>query len=109
MTILLTHNFKKEVKHLSKKYSSLSSDLRILLTDLKENPQIGEPLGQDCFKIRLRISSKNRGKSGGGRVISYVQIIDETVYLLKIYDKSEQSTVSDAELSWLIKQAKKED
>lgn len=107
MAILLTQSFKKEVKRLSKKYPSLSTDLRGLLADLEANPQLGEPLGQDCYKIRLRITSKNRGKSGGSRVITYVQIVDDAVYLLKIYDKSEQSTISDEELSGLIKEAQK--
>ena len=105
MAILLTQSFKKEVKRLSKKYPSLSTDLRNLLTDLEANPQLGEPLGQDCYKIRLRITSKNRGKSGGSRIITYVQILDDVVYLLKLYDKSEQSTISDDELDRLIKQA----
>lgn len=107
MAILLTQSFKKEVKRLSKKYPSLSADLRRLMADLEANPQLGEPLGQDCYKIRLRIMSKNRGKSGGSRVISYVQIIDDTVYLLKMYDKSEQSTISDNELDGLIEEAQR--
>jgi hypothetical protein len=106
MKIQLTQFFKKEIKRLSKKYPSLSEDLKTLLADLQENPQMGEPLGQNCFKIRLRIASKNRGKSGGGRAITYVQILDEDIFLLKIYDKSEQSTVSETELGWLIEQIK---
>jgi mRNA-degrading endonuclease RelE of RelBE toxin-antitoxin system len=108
MKILPTPYFEKEVKQLNKKYPSLRADLRNLISDLEENPQLGESLGQDCYKIRLRIASKNRGKSGGSRVITYVQILDDTIYLLKIYDKSEQSTISDSELSWLIKHAKTE-
>lgn len=107
MKISLTNNFEKEAKQLSKKYHSLRTDLKNLLTELEENPFMGDALGQGCYKVRLRIASKNRGKSGGSRVITYVQIVKETVYLLKIYDKSEQSTVSEDELTWLIEQAKK--
>jgi mRNA-degrading endonuclease RelE of RelBE toxin-antitoxin system len=109
MKILPTEYFEKEIKHLSKKYPSLKSDLRILLTDLQKNPFIGDSLGQDCFKIRLNIVSKNRGKRGGGRIITCVKIRKETVYLLKIYDKSEQSTISDSELNWLVEQTEKLD
>ncbi len=48
--------------------------------ELEENPTTGTPLGNDVYKIRLAIVSKNKGKSGGARVISFVKIIDETVY-----------------------------
>lgn len=27
----------------------------------------GEPLGKDCYKIRMAITSKGKGKSGGSR------------------------------------------
>ena len=39
--------------------------------------------------MRLQISSKGKGKSGGARVITHllVTIQDQTLYLLKIYDK----------------------
>ncbi len=44
------------------------------------NPQIGTDLGNGLRKIRMRISSKGRGKSGGARVISFTVVvaIDET-------------------------------
>jgi hypothetical protein len=59
-------------------------------------------LGKDCYKIRLAIASKNKGKSGGARVITLVKIIDELVTLLFIYDKSEQEDISNAELQDLL-------
>jgi len=37
---------------------------------------------------------KSKGKSGGARIITYVKIVDETVYLLSIYNKGEQSNIS---------------
>ena len=46
----------------------------------------------------MAISSKNKGKSGGARVITYVKIVDEVIYLLSIYDKSETDTITDKEL-----------
>jgi len=54
------------------------------------------------YKIRLAIKSKGKGKSGGARIITYVKIIAETVYLVSIYDKSEQSDVAESELDKLI-------
>jgi len=46
----------------------------------------------------MAISSKSRGKFGGARLITYVKIIEETIYLISIYDKSESATISDIEL-----------
>lgn len=89
-------------KKLSKKYRSLKSDLTPLIFSLETNPVQGTPLGKECYKIRMAISSKGKGKSGGARIITYVRITKNTVFLMDIYDKSEQSTISENELQWLI-------
>jgi hypothetical protein len=56
-------------------------------------------------QLKIKISCKNNaiwGKSGGARVITHVQVIDTKIYLLSIYDKSEQSDINDKELdNWL--------
>lgn len=98
-------SFLKELKRLSKKYHSLKDDLAKLGIDLKADPKSGTPLGKNCYKVRLQISSKGKGKSGGARVITHllVTVKDETLYLLKIYDKNEQESISEAELSGLLK------
>ncbi|MGI4875028.1 MAG: type II toxin-antitoxin system RelE/ParE family toxin [Janthinobacterium lividum] len=67
-------------------------------------PTIGDALGHCCYKIRLAIASKNKGKSGGARVITYVQVVGETVFLLAIYDKSEQASISDQQVLELLAQ-----
>jgi len=69
---------------------------------LEENPFSGIPLKKGFYKIRLVIKSKGKGKSGGARVITYFKIVAETVYLISIYDKSEQSDISDSELGKLL-------
>ena len=95
MTIITTPQFAKDFKQLAKKYPSLTADLRLLRTNLLENPTQGTPIGDDCYKIRLAISSKGKGKSGGGRVITCVQIIEDTLHLVTLYDKSDIANVSD--------------
>ena len=95
MTIITTPQFAKDFKQLAKKYPSLTADLRLLQTNLLENPTQGTPIGDDCYKIRLAISSKGKGKSGGGRVITCVQIIEDTLHLVTLYDKSDIANVSD--------------
>ena len=96
--ILYTPEFEKEIKRLFKKYPSLKTDLYILLSSLAANPMQGKTLGNHCYKIRLAISSKRTGKSGGARVVTFVRIINKEVVLISIYDKSQQQTISDTEI-----------
>ncbi|GAB3934067.1 type II toxin-antitoxin system RelE/ParE family toxin [Larkinella terrae] len=95
--------FDRQFKRLAKKYPSLARDLAQLGEELLANPTLGEALGSNFYKVRLKITSKRTGKSGGARVITYVKILNETITLSFIYDKSERSTISDGELEDLIK------
>lgn len=95
--------FEKQAKRLAKKYPSLKNDLGELFENLGDNPEQGTPLGKNFFKIRLAISSKGKGKSGGARVITYVKVTATVVYLTSIYDKSEKSTITDKELEQIFK------
>ncbi len=63
---------------------------------------MGTALSNGFYKIRLRIRSKGKGKRGGARVITYVKIIAETVYLVSIYDKSEQADIASDVLDTLL-------
>ena len=103
--VIVTSGFKKHAKRIAKKYPSLKADLEKLIAVMKENPIQGKALGRDCYKVRMAITSKGQGKSGGSRVITYVQILDQEAYLLTIYDKSVKKTISDKELDELLKLA----
>lgn len=94
--IKTTPVFEKQLKKIAKKHASIKQALVYLQETLRENPKTGIPLGKECFKIRLAIPSKNRGKSGGARVITHVRVVGEQVFLLSIYDKSERESVADA-------------
>ncbi|MEZ0542854.1 hypothetical protein [Fibrella arboris] len=94
-----------DAKQLVKKYPSFKLDLEALITSLEENPQQGEPLGKDCFKVRLAISAKKKGKSGGARIITCVKIIDEEVFLVAVYDKSEFDTLTDKTIEQRLRNA----
>jgi hypothetical protein len=102
--ILTIPPFEKDLKKLVKKYPSLKDEFLKLVKSLESNPIQGTALGRDCYKIRLAIKSKQQGKSGGARVITCVKVIDQTVFLLSIYDKSELSNISDKELLHLVNQ-----
>ena len=96
--------FEKQARRLSRKYPSLKKDLLHLIHLLKENPGIGSSLGNNCYKIRMAISSKSKGKSGGARIITHIVVSNQNVYLLSIYDKSEKTDLAAGELQQLLKE-----
>jgi mRNA-degrading endonuclease RelE of RelBE toxin-antitoxin system len=102
--IVTTDTFRREFKALSKKYRSLPDDLAAFKKKLLQNPEIGDDLGNNIRKVRMAIASKNKGKSGGARIITYtvlVDVINTDIYLLAIYDKSEQDSISYQEIKQL--------
>jgi mRNA-degrading endonuclease RelE of RelBE toxin-antitoxin system len=99
-----TGYFSRQLKRLVKKYPSVKKEMFQLIESLEENPQQGSPLGKDCYKIRLAITSKGKGKSGGARVITHVYIFRKTVYLLSVYDKSEQANIPPSVIEAMIQQ-----
>ena len=100
--ITFTPEFKREYKRLSKKFASLDKDMQALIAKLQREPTNGTSLGNNAYKIRLAINSKNKGKSGGARIITYFFNADNELYLLSIYDKSEQPIIADMHLKKLI-------
>ena len=95
--------FDRQLKRLCKKYPSLKEEFLNLIGSLEINPQQGTSLGNKCYKIRIAILSKGKGKSGGARVITNFILTEKTVYLLSNYDKSEQENLTDKELGDLLK------
>lgn len=83
----------------------MKDDLSILQDELLKNPELGISLGNNIRKIRMRISSKNKGKSGGARVITYVirTSSDESIInLVTLYDKSDRESISIKEINSLL-------
>lgn len=94
--IHLIPSFLKSLKALSKKYRSLKTDFESFALKLSEDPFQGVEISPGIRKIRMAISSKGRGKSGGARIITYTLITSEIegdVYLIEIYDKADYDTV----------------
>lgn len=113
--ILTSANFRKKAKKLLKKYRSLKSELFDLEQQLLLKPYLGKPLGDNCFKIRIAVKSKGKGKSGAARVITHIVFrIKEgsegikVVGLVTIYDKQEYETISDELLLSLVRQLNEE-
>jgi len=81
-------NFYKKIKKLSKKNKNLVKDIQELVKVLEKDPTTGIFLGNDIYKIRIANSSKNIGKRGGFRVITYYLDENNVVYLVEIYEKN---------------------
>ena len=79
--ILSIPPFDKQLKRLARKYPSLKSDFSALLDSLQTEPEQGIAIGKSCYKVRLAIKSKGKGKSSRARIITNVVVIDKTVYL----------------------------
>jgi mRNA-degrading endonuclease RelE of RelBE toxin-antitoxin system len=100
--VIAVPKFKKELKKLVTKYPSLKEEFTTLIESLGKDPEQGIPIGKNCFKIRIAIKSKGKGKSGGARVITNIVVSKTIVYLLSIYDKSEKDNITDNELAELL-------
>ncbi len=100
--VVPSQRFQRAAKPLLKKYPSLKNELRALGKSLAEFPEQGTALGKNCYKIRLAIQSKGKGKSGGARVITYLLTDDEKIVLLTIYDKAQKADLEPGELDQLL-------
>jgi mRNA-degrading endonuclease RelE of RelBE toxin-antitoxin system len=103
-----SRSFNREFKLLHKKYPSLPDDVKRLILSIEEQPYAGVEIINEVRKIRLRITSKGKGKSGGGRVLYlYIERPEDmdTLNLLYIYDKSEIENVSDALIKEILEES----
>ena len=104
--IIPLSSFVTDFKRFNKKFPSLKNDFLELEQKLIQNPRLGENLGADLYKIRLANKDKVKGKSAGYRIISYLVQEKElgfTIFLVKIYDKSEESTITKTAILKLVK------
>ena len=96
LEIIRSDYFTKEFKRLAKRYRSLIDDYEAFLDNLRLNPLQGDEIAPHVRKIRMAITSKGRGKSGGARVITFNALVSEQdgkIYLLLIYDKADTPNV----------------
>lgn len=105
--IIALPHFDRRLKRLVKKFRSLSAELSAFEKALEENPRQGKDLGLGLYKIRLASKSKGTGKSEGFRVVTYyVEQVgeEETIYLVTIYDKSEEDSIAKTDLLTIVQE-----
>ena len=106
MKFEVTIEFEKSFKRLSKKYKSLKDDYSHFLDELEKNPFMGDEIFANCRKARIAIKSKGKGKSGGGRIIFYFEIVNDRLILLFMYDKNEMENVKDEFIRQILNNSK---
>ncbi len=106
MTVKISEPFEKQIKRLSKSYSSVAATVRQLIITLANGELPGDRVSGTTlpsYEVRLPNRDANRGKSGGFRVV-YVVVVEDTVYLIAIYSKSDTASLSAAEINELIQE-----
>ena len=105
-SIVTTSFFESRYKRFKKKFPTIENEMEDLKNILLENPKTGTLITQNVYKIRLASTDKNKGKSGGFRIITYLIEEKETgfeINLMLIYDKSEDSSFDKNYIKKLIK------
>ena len=104
-SVVLTRSFKRSVKRLEKRFRHVKNDVRIAIQVLLQSPRLGVvvPGTSGMRKLRVRNTDLSKGKSGGYRLLYYVE--DQpapTIYLLLLYAKSDREDVTRRELQQLL-------
>jgi mRNA-degrading endonuclease RelE of RelBE toxin-antitoxin system len=108
--IALTPRFKRDIRELAKRYRSIRSDIQPLIEQLQAGELPGDRIAgvkYQIFKVRLKNSNLQKGKSAGYRVIYYVKT-EQDIILATIYSKSDISDVSNEVIEEAIAQYEQE-
>ncbi len=92
----------KALKKLSKKYKNIESDIENFLLNIRSIEDLGIELKNNVYKVRIANSNKNKGKSAGYRLISYIKITNNELHLIYVYDKGSLVNISEKELDTLL-------
>lgn len=96
--------FEKSVKQLRKKFPAIDDIVNELVNQIEADERPGDKIpnvGYDVYKVRLKNPDAQSGKSGGFRAIYYVRL-ENVVFMMTVYSKSQQSDVNIRELRQMI-------
>lgn len=102
-----TPQYFKELRKLARKYPSVIQDVDNLVGVLKNDERHGDLIpnvGYEVYKVQLANPSAQKGKSGGFRLIYYVELAD-SIILLSIYSKSDYEDMPLHRIQTLIQEA----
>jgi mRNA-degrading endonuclease RelE of RelBE toxin-antitoxin system len=110
LEIALTPRFQRDLRELAKRYRSIRSDIQPLIDQLQAGEIPGDRIAgikYQVFKVRIKNSTIQKGKSGGYRVIYYLKNA-QGIILTTIYSKSDLTDVSNEIIEQAIAQYEEE-
>lgn len=108
--IAITPRFQRDLRELAKRYRSIRSDIQPLIDQLQAGEIPGDRIAgikYQVFKVRIKNSNIQKGKSGGYRVIYYLKNA-QGIILTTIYSKSDLTDVSNEIIEQAIVQYEEE-
>jgi mRNA-degrading endonuclease RelE of RelBE toxin-antitoxin system len=109
--VIALPSFNRNISALKKKYRRVTKDIKPVIEQLENGETPGDlmiGIGYPVFKVRVRNTDVQRGKSGGYRVIYYLKTTT-SVLLLTLYSKSDQDDVAVSALKDIIEDADRAD
>ena len=97
--------YTKSLKKLSKHYKNIQKDVDTFLESINTKEDLGVELRSNVFKVRVANSDKNKGKSAGYRLISYLVLVENELHLLYIYDKSKIVNLTEKEIDSIVSES----
>ncbi|MGB3492917.1 MAG: type II toxin-antitoxin system RelE/ParE family toxin [Elainellaceae cyanobacterium] len=96
--------FNRNLRKLAKKYRRIKQDIQPVVQQLQQGELPGDRISgvsYPVFKLRVRNSDIQKGKSGGYRLIYYAKL-DNQIILLTIYTKSEQVDIAADDIRQIV-------
>lgn len=105
--VSVSDRFADEVHQLAKRYRRIRIDIQPIIEQLEAGELPGDQIpgmNYTLFKVRVKNSDAQRGKSGGYRIIYYLKT-ETQILLVTLYSKSDKSDVTADEVRDIITRA----
>lgn len=102
-----SERFDREIRQLAKRYRRIRIDIQPIIDQLEAGELPGDQIpGMDytLFKVRIKNSDVQKGKSGGYRIVYYVKTATN-ILLITLYSKSDKSDITADEVREIISRA----
>jgi mRNA-degrading endonuclease RelE of RelBE toxin-antitoxin system len=102
--VTTTDRFEARIRKLGKRYRSIRLDIKPIIEQLEAGELPGDKISgveYDLFKVRVKNSNNQKGKSGGYRIIYYLRT-ENHIMLVSIYSKSDEADMDIAEIREIL-------
>lgn len=105
--------YQQNLRDLAKRYRNIRSDTQTVIEQLQSGNFVGDRIagiGENyvVYKVRVRNSNIQKGKSGGYRLIYQVES-PTSILLLTIYSKSDREDISANEIQDILTEVDREE